>query len=96
VGQRQVLGLWRRRVRVKNELRHETLVCSARISLSFHSAHTPSSFHPDVALHPLHVNYSVDDGVPQAPPAVVKTRMARVHPAPLGDKDRGGERTPTS
>ncbi|KAJ7333315.1 hypothetical protein DFH08DRAFT_966148 [Mycena albidolilacea] len=79
----------------EREWEHETLVCSAHISLSFHSTHTPSSFHPDVALHPLRANYSVDDGIPQAPPAVVKTRMARVHPAPLGDKDGGGEWTPT-
>jgi hypothetical protein len=96
VEQQQVLGLRRRRICVKNKLRHETLVCSAHISLSFHSAHTPSSFHLDVALHPLRINYSVDDGVPQAPPAVVKTRMVCVHTAPLGDKDGGGERTPMS
>jgi hypothetical protein len=64
---------------VRNELRHETLVCSVHISLSVHSAHNPSSFHPDVALRPLRrLLITIGESIP---PSTITTRMARAAPA---------------
>jgi hypothetical protein len=76
-GEPQVLGMGMRRARVRNELKHQCNFPDLPLRLLI----LPSGRGSAPSSRRLLIG--VNDGVPQSPPAAAKTRMARVHPAPL-------------